>query len=54
VRIKSISIAGFRSFGPKPVRIRLAGDLTAIVGPNASGKTAFLQALTRKVSRSAT
>jgi putative ATP-dependent endonuclease of OLD family len=45
VRIESITIAGFRSFGPASHRIGLAGDLTAIVGPNASGKTALLQAL---------
>jgi putative ATP-dependent endonuclease of the OLD family len=47
VRIKSITVAGFRSFGPKPVPIRLAGELTAIVGPNASGKTALLQAFAK-------
>ena len=36
--------SGFRSFlGPEPQRIELAGDLTAVVGPNASGKTALLQ-----------
>jgi len=45
VRITSITIAGFRSFGPDAQRIDLAGDLTALVGPNASGKTALLQAL---------
>lgn len=47
MRIESITIAGFRSFGPAPHRIDLAGDLTAIVGPNASGKTALLQALVK-------
>ena len=47
MRIESITIAGFRSFGPTPHRIGLAGDLTAIVGPNASGKTALLQALAK-------
>src|SRR3954447_18707257 len=47
MRIESISIAGFRSFGPTPHRVSLAGDLTAIVGPNASGKTALLQALSK-------
>jgi putative ATP-dependent endonuclease of OLD family len=43
VRIESITVAGFRSFGPQPQRIELGGDLTAVVGPNASGKTALLQ-----------
>ena len=45
VGIQSITIAGFRCFGPDPQLIEVAGDLTAIVGPNASGKTAVLQAL---------
>jgi putative ATP-dependent endonuclease of OLD family len=45
VRVQSITIAGFRCFGPDPRRLEVAGDLTAIVGPNASGKTAALQAL---------
>jgi putative ATP-dependent endonuclease of OLD family len=40
-----MTIAGFRSFGPDAQRIDLAGDLTALVGPNASGKTTLLQAL---------
>jgi putative ATP-dependent endonuclease of OLD family len=45
VRIQSITIAGFCCFGPDPQLIEVTGDLTAIVGPNASGKTAVLQAL---------
>jgi len=47
VRIQSISISGFRSFGPTSQRVFLADDLTTIVGPNASGKTALLQALAK-------
>jgi putative ATP-dependent endonuclease of OLD family len=47
VRIQSSTVAGFRSFGQEPQRIELAGDLTAIVGPNASGKTALLQCLVK-------
>jgi putative ATP-dependent endonuclease of OLD family len=47
MRIESITLSGFRSFGPAPHRVALAGDLTAIVGPNASGKTALLQALVK-------
>jgi AAA domain len=43
VRIDSVTLSGFRSFGPKPVIVDFANDLTAIVGPNASGKTALLQ-----------
>jgi putative ATP-dependent endonuclease of the OLD family len=47
LRIESIAISGFRCFGPEPFRVDLAGDLTAIVGSNASGKTALLQALVK-------
>ncbi len=47
MRIQSIIIAAFRSFGPTPHRVELAGNLTAIIGPNASGKTALLQALAK-------
>jgi putative ATP-dependent endonuclease of the OLD family len=45
VRVQSISIAGFRSFGVTSELIEVSGDLAAIIGPNASGKTALLQAL---------
>lgn len=40
-------VSGFRSFGPKPQQITLADDLTTVVGPNASGKTALLQTLAK-------
>src|SRR5262249_26077864 len=45
MRLQSICIAGFRCFGPKPHIVEVGSDLLAIVGPNASGKTAVLQAL---------
>jgi putative ATP-dependent endonuclease of the OLD family len=45
VHIQSVTIAGFRSFGPTPHKTDLVDGLTAVVGPNASGKTALLQAL---------
>jgi putative ATP-dependent endonuclease of OLD family len=47
LRIESVAISGFRCFGPEPFRVDLAGDLTAVVGSNASGKTALLQALVK-------
>ena len=47
MRIESIAISGFRCFGPDPLRVDFGGDLTAVVGPNASGKTALLQALVK-------
>jgi putative ATP-dependent endonuclease of the OLD family len=43
LRIESVTVSGFRSFGPEPQCVDLARDLTAVVGPNASGKTALLQ-----------
>lgn len=47
MHIESITITGFRCFGTNPVTISFSQGLTAIVGPNASGKTAVLQALMR-------
>ena len=45
MRIETVTISGFRSFGSEPTAVILADDLTAVIGPNASGKTALLQAL---------
>ena len=47
MRIQSIAVSGFRSFGPDTQRVALADDLTTVVGPNASGKTALLQSLAK-------
>jgi len=47
MRIESVRISGFRCFGAKPTKISLASGVTAIIGPNAAGKTAVLQALTK-------
>ena len=46
MRVQSMTISGFRSFG-RPAAFDLANDLTTVVGPNASGKTALLQALAK-------
>ena len=46
MRITSVSLRGFQCFGLEDVSIRL-DDLTAFVGPNASGKTASMVALSR-------
>ena len=43
--IQSVTISGFRSFGPDSTTIDVEAGLTTAVGPNASGKTALLQAL---------
>jgi putative ATP-dependent endonuclease of OLD family len=47
MHIESVTITGFRCFGINPVTIPFSQGLTAIVGPNASGKTTVLQALMR-------
>src|SRR5688572_24725252 len=39
-------MSGFRSAGPEPVEISYE-KLTFLLGPNGTGKTAFLQALAR-------
>lgn len=45
MHIQSLKISGFRSFGPDEETIPLEDGITTIVGPNASGKTALLQAV---------
>lgn len=47
MHIESVTITGFRCFGISPVTITFSQGVTAIVGANASGKTAVLQALMR-------
>lgn len=47
MHIESVTITGFRCFGPQATNVPFSAGLTAIVGPNASGKTAVLQALMR-------
>lgn len=45
MRLISATISGFRCFGPEPTKVTIAPRITAVVGPNAAGKTAVLQAL---------
>ncbi|MCE1204924.1 MAG: AAA family ATPase [Holophagaceae bacterium] len=45
MRIESISLSGFRCFAPNPITVSLSPEITAVVGPNAAGKTALLHAL---------
>ncbi|MCW3997736.1 MAG: chromosome segregation protein SMC [Candidatus Bathyarchaeota archaeon] len=42
--IKKIEVKGFKSFGPKTVKVNLDKGFTAITGPNGSGKTNILDA----------
>ena len=45
LRLESVTLSGFRCFGTDPITVPLSAEITAVVGPNAAGKTALLQAL---------
>ncbi len=47
MRIESIMLSGFRCFGPDPISVPISSEITAVVGPNAAGKTALLHALAK-------
>jgi putative ATP-dependent endonuclease of the OLD family len=47
VLIESVTLSGFRCFGPEAITVPIAAEITAVVGPNAAGKTALLQALAK-------
>ncbi|MFI6427784.1 ATP-dependent nuclease [Promicromonospora sp. NPDC050880] len=49
MKITSLRLSNFQSFGPEPTTIELA-DLTYVLGPNGAGKTAVLEALARLFS----
>ena len=42
--IRKIELKGFKSFGPKTIRVNLDKGFTAITGPNGSGKTNIMDA----------
>ena len=46
VKLKIIRLSSFQSFGPEPTELSLE-NITYLIGPNGSGKTAVLQALCR-------
>jgi putative ATP-dependent endonuclease of the OLD family len=46
VKLKTIRLSNFQSFGPEPTDLTF-NDVTYLIGPNGSGKTAALQALCR-------
>jgi len=47
VRIESVTLSGFRCFGAVPITVPMSSKITAVVGPNAAGKTALLHALSK-------
>ena len=47
MRLESVTLSGFRCFGTVPISVPLSAEITAVVGPNAAGKTALLQALAK-------
>jgi putative ATP-dependent endonuclease of OLD family len=49
MKISQLRLKNFQSFGPSPATIGL-DELTYVLGPNGSGKTAILEALTRLFS----
>ena len=46
MKLQTIRLSNFQSFGAAPTDIRLE-EITYLIGPNGSGKTAALQALNR-------
>lgn len=47
MRIESVTLSSFRCFGPDPITVPISAEITAVVGPNAAGKTALLHALSK-------
>ena len=50
MKLSTLRICNFQSFGPEETVIRLEDDITYVLGPNGAGKTAILQALSRLFS----
>jgi putative ATP-dependent endonuclease of the OLD family len=47
LRLESVTLSGFRCFGPDTISVSISTEITGVVGPNAAGKTALLQALAK-------
>lgn len=50
MKLSTLRIYNFQSFGPEETTIQLEDDITYVIGPNGAGKTAVLQALSRLFS----
>jgi putative ATP-dependent endonuclease of the OLD family len=47
MHVESVTLQNFRCFGNGPTVVRLGPDITALIGANGAGKTAFIEALRR-------
>jgi putative ATP-dependent endonuclease of OLD family len=47
MHIESVTLENFRCFGAEPTVVTLGKDLTALIGANGAGKSAFIEALRR-------
>ena len=47
MRLESVTLSGFRCFGHDPITVPMSPEITAVVGPNAAGKTALLHGLSK-------
>ena len=47
MHIESVTLQNFRCFGAEPTTVTLGADMTALIGANGAGKSAFIEALRR-------
>ncbi len=47
MHIESVSLSNFRCFGPELTTVKLGPEITALIGTNGAGKSAFIEALRR-------
>jgi putative ATP-dependent endonuclease of OLD family len=47
MKLAALRITNFQCFGPQPTVVTFDPSPTMVIGPNGSGKTAILQALSR-------
>lgn len=47
MHIESVTLKNFRCFGPEPTKVTLGSNVTALIGANGAGKSAFIEALRR-------
>lgn len=47
MHLESVTLKNFRCFGADPTVVKLGPEITALIGSNGSGKSAFIEALRR-------